>query len=226
MIGRVVALRRFPVKSMGGESLEAAELGWTGLVGDREHAFVRTANTSDFPWLTGRQVPAMLLHRATWDGRRVHVMCPDGAMHDVTDPALATALEAAAGEPVRHLWLRRGCYDAMPISILTTALLAAISQAHGAALEALRFRANILVETDGSVDERVWAGATLAIGETRVRADWPIPRCAMITIDPATSARTPALQRTVAERFGNMAGIYGAVAAPGRMRVGDAVRFG
>ena len=34
-IGKVEALFRYPVKSMGGERLEVAELGWYGIDGDR-----------------------------------------------------------------------------------------------------------------------------------------------------------------------------------------------
>ena len=37
---RVVALRRYPVKSMGGEPLHVAELDRRGLVGDRGYAVV------------------------------------------------------------------------------------------------------------------------------------------------------------------------------------------
>jgi len=38
-IGQVEALFRYPVKSMSGEPLEVAELGWHGLDGDRRLAF-------------------------------------------------------------------------------------------------------------------------------------------------------------------------------------------
>ena len=34
-VGRVEALYRYPVKSMGGEALDAADLGWHGVDGDR-----------------------------------------------------------------------------------------------------------------------------------------------------------------------------------------------
>jgi len=34
-IGQVEAIFRYPVKSMAGEGLEAANLGWHGLEGDR-----------------------------------------------------------------------------------------------------------------------------------------------------------------------------------------------
>jgi uncharacterized protein YcbX len=35
-IGHVEAIFRYPVKSMGGEQLEVAELGWHGLEGDTD----------------------------------------------------------------------------------------------------------------------------------------------------------------------------------------------
>jgi uncharacterized protein YcbX len=38
-IGHVEAIFRYPVKSMGGERLEVAKLGWHGLDGDRRLAF-------------------------------------------------------------------------------------------------------------------------------------------------------------------------------------------
>ena len=40
-IGHVEAIFRYPVKSMGGERLEEANLGWYGLDGDRRLAFRR-----------------------------------------------------------------------------------------------------------------------------------------------------------------------------------------
>jgi uncharacterized protein YcbX len=55
-IGTVKAINRFPVKSFGGESLQSAELKWSGIDGDRQYAFHKTADGSRFPWLTGRAV--------------------------------------------------------------------------------------------------------------------------------------------------------------------------
>ena len=40
-LGEVEALFRYPVKSMRGEPLDLAELGWHGLAGDRRLAFRR-----------------------------------------------------------------------------------------------------------------------------------------------------------------------------------------
>ena len=60
-IGHVEAIFRYPVKSMGGERLEVANLGWHGLDGDRRLAFRRMDDRSEFPWLTAGRVPDLLL---------------------------------------------------------------------------------------------------------------------------------------------------------------------
>ena len=51
-IGTVKALFRHPVKSMRGEELDAATIGWHGVDGDRRYAFVKSDSPSGFPWLT------------------------------------------------------------------------------------------------------------------------------------------------------------------------------
>src|SRR5580698_2986828 len=60
-IGQVEALFRYPVKSMRGEPLQAADLGWHGLEGDRRLAFRRMDDRSGFPWLTASKLPELLL---------------------------------------------------------------------------------------------------------------------------------------------------------------------
>ena len=61
------AIFRYPVKSMAGESLETAELGWHGLEGDRRLALRRMEDRSGFPWLQASKLPDLLRfapHRA------------------------------------------------------------------------------------------------------------------------------------------------------------------
>src|SRR6476620_3828346 len=59
-IGHVEAIFRYPVKSMGGERLEVANLGWYGLEGDRRLAFRRMDDRSGMPWLTASKLPALV----------------------------------------------------------------------------------------------------------------------------------------------------------------------
>jgi uncharacterized protein YcbX len=60
--GKVQSLWRYPVKSMRGEELDTAFLGFAGVYGDRVLAFTRSGGPDAFPWLTGRDQAAMLLY--------------------------------------------------------------------------------------------------------------------------------------------------------------------
>ena len=220
---------------MRAEVLDAAALHWTGLHGDRQYAFCRAGDRSDFPWLTGRQIPGLVLHAARYSGpdprlARLRVTAPDGAEGAIDDPGLAQRLSETLERPVRLLRLGRGAFDAMPVSVITTTTGEAVSQAHGALVALDRFRANLGSRPDDpAATERDWLGRALALGDDPdppvLRLDWPIPRCAMVAIDPATAVRDPGVLRTVVQRFGNEVGVYCAVQAPGRIRVGDRVRF-
>src|SRR5260370_1325551 len=53
--GKVDSLWRYPVKSMRGEELEGAFVGFSGVYGDRLFAFRSTAAPKGFPYLTGRE---------------------------------------------------------------------------------------------------------------------------------------------------------------------------
>ncbi len=233
IVGRVVEIMRYPVKSMAGERLAAAELDWQGIEGDRQYSFYRTADGSRFPWLTGRNLSELVRFRprfrdpASPRNSPVEVLTPDGAALALGDPALTALLSAAAGEDLALLQVARGIYDAMPVSIATTATLAALDGTHGTAIDRRRFRTNILIEAD--VRESEWRGRRLGFGDEDASAELAladgIPRCAFITIDPDTAARDPKILRTVAQRYANQIGVYASPARPGTIREGDPVRL-
>ena len=62
-IATIDALWRYPVKSMAGEKLEHAFLGFPGLYGDRIAAFTTDRQPNIFPWFTARQRTEMLTYR-------------------------------------------------------------------------------------------------------------------------------------------------------------------
>jgi uncharacterized protein len=62
-IGKVESLWRYPVKSMRGEPLPEAFVGFAGVYGDRLYAFRSAAAPKGFPYLTGREQEQMLLYR-------------------------------------------------------------------------------------------------------------------------------------------------------------------
>ncbi len=62
-VGRIESLWRYPVKSMRGEEVQEAFVGFPGVYGDRLYAFRSSASPKGFPWLTAREQEAMLLYR-------------------------------------------------------------------------------------------------------------------------------------------------------------------
>jgi uncharacterized protein YcbX len=234
-IGTVRALYRYPVKSMRGEHIETATLRWAGIDGDRQYAFYRAANASRFPWLTGREVSAMVTWRARYIDpatprtSAVVVTLPDGSEHDIGASALRHALGEAAGEEVQLLQLGRGAFDAMPVSLVSTATGALIDRRCGRAVDLRRFRPNIVLDLAASASEVDFLGSTLVLGDgeapPRLHLNTRIERCAMITLDPDSGAKDASVMRRVVEDFDNLVGVYGAVEALGTIAVGDRVRL-
>jgi hypothetical protein len=231
LVGRVVALWRYPVKSMRGEPLDAVEVSWHGLAGDRRWAFVRGGvERSGFPWLTIRERPDMGHYRPRFtepgapDTSPVRVHTPDGRDLDVVDPALAAEL----GHDARVIKQDRGVFDTFPLSLLTTQTVASLGAAVGADLDVQRFRPNLLVEatSGGAFPEDAWVGAVLRIGGATVRIDKRDGRCAVVNVDPATGQRDPAMLRAIARSREGCLGVYGSTVRPGRLTVGDAVFLG
>jgi uncharacterized protein len=217
-VGRVAALWRYPVKSMAGEPLEAADVSWHGIAGDRRWAFVRPGvERSNFPWLTIRERSDMGAFRPAFaeperpDASRTLVRTPGGDELDVVDPALAALL----GDGVRVIKQNRGVFDALPLSLISTASIGS--------LDVRRFRPNLLVEAPGEFPEDAWVGATLAIGGLRMRVDKRDERCAVVTVDPATTERDPSILRWIAQERDTCLGVYGSTVSPGRVAVGDPV---
>ena len=61
IIGKVESLWRYPVKSMRGEELSQAFVGFAGIYGDRLFAFRSSERPSGFPYLTGREQMKMVI---------------------------------------------------------------------------------------------------------------------------------------------------------------------
>lgn len=229
VVGRVVALRRYPVKSMAAEELDEVEVSWHGLAGDRRWAFVRDGQVhSGFPWLTIRQRPELAHYRPRFteperpNASAVRVRTPSGLELDVADPALAAEL----GAGVRVIKQDRGVFDTFPLSLLTTQTVAGLGRLAGTELAACRFRPNLLVDACGhGFPEDEWVGRVLRVGGLRMRVDARDMRCLVITIDPVTLRRDPAILRGVARQRDARLGVYGTTVQPGRVAVGDPVQL-
>jgi uncharacterized protein len=123
-IGPVEAIFRYPVKSMPGQRLEAAHLGWHGLNGDRRLAFRRIGDCSGMPWLTASKLPDLLLfapqrRQGNIEGDLpTHVRTPDGEEMPVFGEDLAGEVGRRHDAPVQMMQLRHGIFDEANISVI------------------------------------------------------------------------------------------------------------
>jgi len=111
------------------------------------------------------------------------------------------------------------------VSIINLASVAAIENVVGAAVDPLRFRANMYVFGWPAWHEFDLIGMTLkAGGSARLKVIKRIERCAATNVDPDSGVRDLDIPRSLLENFDHTdCGVYAEVVAPGDVAVGDAV---
>lgn len=233
-IGHVEAIFRYPVKSMAGESLEAAELGWHGIEGDRRLAFRRVRDHSGMPWLTASKLPDLVrfvpLRRDGANGDvPTHIRTPDGKEMPAFGEDLAKDVERRYGAPVQMMQLRHGIFDDASISVIASDTVREIGRLAGRSLDVRRFRPNIVVGLLRSVafQEDEWLGSVLSFGEGDdapcVAVTMRDERCSMVNLDPDSATPSPEVMKAIVVANQNYAGIYGAVTRTGRIAVGQTI---
>ena len=227
-IGRISELFRYPVKSMAGESVAEAQLGWHGVEGDRRFALHRKGDTGGFPWLTAGRMPELLLYRPFGgNGEPTHIRTPSGDEYELYDPALAAEISAKFGSEVELMRLKHGIFDEGQVSAIARATIGHIEAESGVPLDVRRFRPNIFIETVSGMafGENDWEGGTLTFedSEAAVAVTMRDLRCAMINFDPDTAERSPQVLKTVGRLNRADAGVYGTVTRAGMLRVGQTV---
>jgi len=236
-IGHVEAIFRYPVKSMAGEQLEAADLGWHGLDGDRRLAFRRIDDRSGMPWLTASKLPELLLFTprgrqdAAQGGLPTHIRTPDDKEMPVFGEDLAAEVGRRYGAPVQMMQLRNGIFDDADISVIASDTVGEIGRLAGRSLDVRRFRPNILVRLlqPKPFQEDGWLGGVLSFGEGDDAAAIAVTthdvRCSMVNLDPDSAGSAPEVMKAIVRANKNNAGVYGAVIRTGRLAVGQSIHF-
>jgi MOSC domain-containing protein len=255
VIGKVDSLWRYPVKSMRGQELDEAFVGFSGIYGDRLFAFESSASPKGFPYLTAREQQRLLQYRphfrhpdkaarpvnlteaekmganpisADFAELMVDVETPDGKTLAVDDPALIDMLRTDIDQKHQLKLMRseRAMTDCRPVSIFSLQSARQLGEETGTPIDKRRFRANVYVDLTSAQGfaENEFVGKSLRIGPkvvvTVLERD---ARCVMITLDPDTGEKTPAILKKVAQAHEGMAGVYGAVMVEGMLRKGDPV---
>lgn len=209
---RVAEIWRYPVKSMGGEQLEAVTVTASGLAGDRV-VHVRDGRGRV---VTARTHPKLLGLKSTLgaDGEPLVNGRPWSA------PETQAAAERAAGAGarlVRHDGPER--FDVLPLLIATDGSLAKLAVDHR------RLRPNIVVAGVDGLGERSWPERRLRIGRALIAVAKLRSRCVMTTWDPDTQVQDVSVLRRIVEDFGGRIALDADVVEGGVIAVGDTVEL-
>jgi uncharacterized protein YcbX len=158
------------------------------------------------------------------------VETPDGKVYAIDDPELAEHLRAGLDQK-HELTLHRSdraLADARPLSLFSVQTVSALAHESATAIDKRQFRANIYLDLPNTEPfaEEQWIGRSLRIGSKLVVT--PVDRdgrCMMITLDPETAAKSPAVLKTVAQKHDGKAGLYSAALVEGLVRKGDPVEL-
>jgi uncharacterized protein YcbX len=134
VVGHVESLWRYPVKSMRGEKLQDAFIGFSGVYGDRLYAFHASKARPGFPYLTARELEEMLLYQPRFRHPEKAACPPNLAEAQAIAPGatpvyasptdLVVDVETPAGDvlaidsPALHDRLSAGCGTAGTLALL------------------------------------------------------------------------------------------------------------
>ena len=240
-IGTVAEIWRYPVQSMRGEALAAADIGEGGVVGDRlfgvvdpEAGMVVSSAQGRRKWreivtLTARYLEAP---SRTHAAPPVEILLPGGARLRNDQRDIDLQLTAVLGAPVhlahKAIEEKRSEYGHEALHLLTTASLRQFATHHpeGRFVPA-RFRPNIVIDTGDKTGflEQGWIERRFAIGEgVEIAITEHCKRCVMTTLPQGDLPLDPAILHTTSAHNNTRAGVYAAVVRAGTIKVGDPVR--
>lgn len=251
---RVGAIYIAPVKSLALQRLERARVTKRGLAGDREFLLVtdrdRLFTMREFgPLATVRARYALEPECLTFEfpeGRVVEappvkgdqVMARFFGKYDVeafeAPGPWNEALAAFTGMPVRLVSSggKRTGVDALPVSLLSDASIAALRESSGEqSFEERRFRPNIFIEgAERAHQEDEWLDCTVQVGSAAIRVRMRDERCVMTTLSPDTGLHDHNTLRLIADYRNDQPtevnfGVYGTVEAQGEIAVGDVIEL-
>ena len=208
---QIAELWRYPVKSMAGEQIGAAELTSDGIVGDR---LVQVHGPEGVR--TSRRHSRLLgLHGTLGTDSTPlvdrHLWRSDEAAALVRQAAGGDAFLVADDSPER--------FDILPLLVATDGSVAAFGR------DRRRLRPNLLLGGVEGLAERQWEGRALAIGDAIVGLHSLRGRCVMTTFDPDTIEQDKEVLRDIARRFDGQLCLNAWTIRPGVVHVGDSVEL-
>lgn len=230
-VGVIREINRYPVKSFGGEQLDACRIEPYGLEGDRFCSFYDESKEGWARYITARRIPKMLTYRARYLDGEIEVTAEDGRRFG-WDEALLQEIQTLSRVPIKmskprdphpehpHLL----SVDGASILLVTDASLNRLAELRGHDLDQRRFRGNFVIAlSDPTFFEGDWIGRRLRIGGVELQVDEFCERCVMTTMDPDTAAKDPDVLKIVHKEMNLKFGVYASVVHTGQIALGDEV---
>jgi hypothetical protein len=235
VVGRIAEIWRYPVQSMRGERLEAADVAAAGMIGDRAYGLVDAESGQVVSSAEGKRKwrPIVTLAaRYAPAGDRVEILLPDGRRLTSRQTDIDARLGEAIGAPV-HLADKAAegvetAYAQSALHLLTTASLREFAAHHPEGRFApARFRPNLVLDLGAETGfvEQGWIDRRFRLGaDVVVRISEHCKRCIMTTLAQGDLPLDPGILHTVAQVNHARAGVYAAVLTAGRIAIGDTVQ--
>jgi uncharacterized protein len=227
-------------------SRDRVELSRQGPVGDRVFCLLDPVRRRV---LRTVENPTLVRSVARWDGGVLSVDLPAGTLEGVPTPTgevvkadywgRTASLEVVAGPWAgafsdhlgRDVVLARSVHPGevvygAAVTVVTTASMRLLSERLGYDVASERFRSTFLLDVDDEPHaEDSWVGRELRLGGAVVRVRGPVPRCAVVDIDPETGGKRDPVLQTLARyrrvRKDVCFGVDAVVATPGVVNAGD-----
>ena len=246
---QLTAITRFPVKGLGPDPLTAIELE-TGRTLPHDRAWAIENGPGPFDPARPAHVKKKHFLMLAQQAELVRLACRFNSLDDtfsvrgengetvsvdLADPAthapLLELLKTLLGEQVRgEMRIVHAPGQAMTdipepyISLINAASVRDLSDKVGRPLDPMRFRGNLLIDGLAPWQEFDWIGRTMRLGETVLKAQSRIGRCAATSVDLATGRRDIDLPAALFEHYGHThCGLYLSVETGGRIALGDRV---
>ena len=247
-LGVVAALWRYPIKGVQGESLDKAEIGENGILGDRTYAIREFpserflgAKDQDYPWgevhgdseiiqlkaeypeEPGRDHPRDL---TIFAGNGSSLRSSDGRIDDFLSEVLHKPVHLVPFDQIVGEMRRSG----RALHLMTTASLRKIRECYpGGDLDVRRFRPNLVIATPGERSgflEEDWLGRTLAVGpQVRLRIEKPNKRCVVTAMRQGALSSDNQILATIAKNNRSNLGVMCSMISGGTVQVRDQVRM-
>ncbi|UPW06427.1 MOSC domain-containing protein [Rhodococcus pyridinivorans] len=241
---RIDQVWRYPVKSFGGERIDAAAIEADGVRGDHLWALVDAETGNIASAKRFRRYGLLLTCSARLlndddprDPAALELTLADGTVVRGDDPEVDDLLSKLVGHDVR-LEPRDRTYDEAPVHLVSRSAVEALGTGDPTDVALRRFRPQLVVDTPDTTGfvEDEWIGRRVSVGSAVLEPHKRTARCVMVTLPhQEVPARRDMLREVMtAHQVPNVPegkpmpciGVYATVPTPGDITVGDEVRIG